>query len=298
MMLCRTKPAGRVPHTKSTAQVGGGRQAPWGWYAGAPYLGAASPPPPLPPVCVCVCVPFVHHLCRTCATLFAPGLFWMFQAAFRYLQVGLFLPSRWSPLGASKHMCHVCTYARLHPQESWAAMRMLAALAEPSDGFVAGTIGQGCMYVVSNHLSRIAVLRNTRVAAHCLNRVLYMGLTFRQSIVDRGLAFNPPHLETWLTDEALTCSLELLVYRVHQLFLEQVHDIETMDFMMQYIAQLLGVGLCPCHGGCHRGLNTCWSSRVRCGGIPKPFSALSGGTGAALRSHCGLWRVFRNSTRA
>ena len=35
-------------------QTVGGRRAPWGCAAGAPYRGTASPPPP--PVCVCVCV--------------------------------------------------------------------------------------------------------------------------------------------------------------------------------------------------------------------------------------------------
>ena len=34
-------------------QTVGGRRAPWGCAAGAPYRGTASPPPP---VCVCVCV--------------------------------------------------------------------------------------------------------------------------------------------------------------------------------------------------------------------------------------------------
>lgn len=52
-----------------------------------------------------------------------------------------------------------------------------------------------------------------------------------------------PEVDLWLTDEALTCPLEMLVYRVHQLFMDQVYDIETMDFAIQYIALLLGVGV-------------------------------------------------------
>ena len=36
-------------------QTVGGRRAPWGCAAGAPYRGTASPPPP-PLMCVCVCV--------------------------------------------------------------------------------------------------------------------------------------------------------------------------------------------------------------------------------------------------
>ena len=35
-------------------QTVGGRRAPWGCAAGAPYRGTASPPPP--PLCVCVFV--------------------------------------------------------------------------------------------------------------------------------------------------------------------------------------------------------------------------------------------------
>ena len=38
-------------------QTVGGRRAPWGCAAGAPYRGTASPPPPPLPIC-CVCFPF------------------------------------------------------------------------------------------------------------------------------------------------------------------------------------------------------------------------------------------------
>ena len=58
MMLSRVGPP---PHQRPGFQVGGGRQAPWGWIAGAPYRGTASPPLP---VCVCVCV----CVCRPVAT--------------------------------------------------------------------------------------------------------------------------------------------------------------------------------------------------------------------------------------
>ena len=52
MMLSRVGPP---PHRQPRLQVSGGRQAPWGWGAGAPYRGTASPPPPPPPpVCLCV----------------------------------------------------------------------------------------------------------------------------------------------------------------------------------------------------------------------------------------------------
>ena len=45
MMLSQVDPRGS-PHRPQGLQVGRGRQAPWGWRAGAPYGGAASPPPP------------------------------------------------------------------------------------------------------------------------------------------------------------------------------------------------------------------------------------------------------------
>ena len=49
-------------------QTVGGRRAPWGCAAGAPYRGTASPPPPWSPhalcVCVCVCV------CAQCSVFF------------------------------------------------------------------------------------------------------------------------------------------------------------------------------------------------------------------------------------
>jgi len=47
MILSRVGPRGSP--CRRRAQVGGGRQAPRGWRAGAPYRGTASPPPPPPP---------------------------------------------------------------------------------------------------------------------------------------------------------------------------------------------------------------------------------------------------------
>ena len=37
-------------------QTVGGRRAPWGCAAGAPYRGTASPPPPPPPCSYCCCM--------------------------------------------------------------------------------------------------------------------------------------------------------------------------------------------------------------------------------------------------
>eukprot|EP00669_Euglena_mutabilis_P002383 TRINITY_DN13007_c0_g1_i1.p1 TRINITY_DN13007_c0_g1~~TRINITY_DN13007_c0_g1_i1.p1 ORF type:complete len:269 (-),score=56.18 TRINITY_DN13007_c0_g1_i1:429-1235(-) len=51
----------------------------------------------------------------------------------------------------------------------------------------------------------------------------------------------PPDSELWLTDEALSAPLELFLYRVHQLFLDHVQDIETMDHTVQYLLLLLGM---------------------------------------------------------
>ena len=73
MMLRRTGPAVRVPTTESAAQIAGGRQAPWGWSAGAPYRGTASPPPPPSSslslgVCVCVCPRTRAHACSVLST--------------------------------------------------------------------------------------------------------------------------------------------------------------------------------------------------------------------------------------
>eukprot|EP00668_Euglena_longa_P023187 GGOE01028936.1.p1 GENE.GGOE01028936.1~~GGOE01028936.1.p1 ORF type:complete len:1564 (-),score=498.96 GGOE01028936.1:365-4870(-) len=132
-------------------------------------------------------------------------------------------------------------------EETWVSMRMLAALAEPSDPFIMSTVCQGCLYVIADILSKVGVLRTTRATAQCLTRLLNMSLTFRKALADRRVAmpgFQPeanPEVDLWLTDDALTCPLEMLVYRVHQLFMEQVYDIETMDFAIQYIALLLGM---------------------------------------------------------
>ena len=53
-------------------QTVGGRRAPWGCAAGAPYRGTASPPPP--PVCVCVCVWFC--LCSDVTEKYCTGICW------------------------------------------------------------------------------------------------------------------------------------------------------------------------------------------------------------------------------
>eukprot|EP00667_Euglena_gracilis_P000270 EG_transcript_270 len=136
-------------------------------------------------------------------------------------------------------------------EETWASMRMLAALAEPSDPFIMSTVCQGCLYVIADILSKVGVLRTTRATAQCLTRLLNMAITFRKALADRRTVmpgFQPdgnPEVDLWLTDEALTCPLEMLVYRVHQLFMDQVYDIETMDFAIQYIALLLGMKAQP-----------------------------------------------------
>ena len=60
MMVSQSDPRGSP--CRRCAQVSGGRQAPWGWRAGAPCRGTASPPPLSLSlsvcvfVCVCACV--------------------------------------------------------------------------------------------------------------------------------------------------------------------------------------------------------------------------------------------------
>ena len=62
-MLIWTGPAVRVPPVDRRVRISGGRQAPWGWQAGAPYPGTASPPPPPPPVLCCVVLCCVVMCC-------------------------------------------------------------------------------------------------------------------------------------------------------------------------------------------------------------------------------------------
>eukprot|EP01006_Ploeotia_vitrea_P032061 TRINITY_DN64332_c0_g1_i1.p1 TRINITY_DN64332_c0_g1~~TRINITY_DN64332_c0_g1_i1.p1 ORF type:complete len:1657 (+),score=221.22 TRINITY_DN64332_c0_g1_i1:58-5028(+) len=151
-------------------------------------------------------------------------------------------------------------------ESSWAAMKMLAAVSMPNERFIVQTVGEGLMYIIAQRLSAYHEPKHTRAAAQCLLYLLRVSLSYRtfkrdnekhnpalatQKVTSPSKALSPgsnsqfgpapptpggcDDINLWISNAALTCSMELLIYRVTQLFAVNLIDLATIDFTTQYI---------------------------------------------------------------